>query len=497
MPVYLILLSAVILAGFAVIIILLLRHSAAASSASAAGQAEEAQRRYEESTRTLLDETRRQYERQIQMLEQRLESQRAEMEARMERRAVEMRRQMAMEFSALASESLQRETESLQHGNRADISSILAPLRERLAEFQQTVSDTYVRENASREALTARIDTLARTNARIGEEARRLSNALKGDTRLQGRWGETVLQQLLERAGLVQGIHFESQAVRIGGKAIRSDEGRELRPDMVLLLPGEHRVVVDAKTSLTDYLAYAEADDEAQAEECLRRHVASVRKHIRELADKQYHRLIPGALEHTLMFMPNDASFLAAMKGDASLCDFALRNNVVIVSPAHLLSVVQLISQLWRVENQNRNAEAIAEAGGKLYDKVAAFLEDFSKIHRHIQAASRAYEGSLKQLTVGSQCVAARAERLREMGAKVTRRVPESMRPMQEPTLFDAAESEGLSCEARGEEKESEADAEMPVAVRAAEVVAVKREGGKGEVVDGRHFPYEGRMTQP
>lgn len=178
------------------------------------------------------------------------------------------------------------------------------------------------------------------------------------------------------------------------------------------------------------------------ADECLKRHVASVRKHVRELAEKQYHRLIPGALEHTLMFMPNDASFLAAMKGDASLCDFALRNNVVIVSPAHLLSVVQLISQLWRVENQNRNADAIAEAGGKLYDKVASFLEDFSKINRNIQAASRAYESSLKQLTGGSQSISARAERLRDMGAKVTRRIPESMRPADDHPLRPAEDSQ-------------------------------------------------------
>ncbi len=434
--------AALILGALAVIIFIQLRRSSSAASRSAAEEAEEMSRRYEDSTRTLLDETRRQYERQILMLEQRLESQQAEMEARMERRAIELRRQAAMEFSALAAEALQRETASLHNGNRADIDAILSPLRERLAEFQKTVSETYVRENASREALTARIDTLARANARIGDEARRLSNALKGDTRLQGRWGETVLQQLLEHAGLTEGIHFESQAAQIGGKALRSDEGRDMRPDMVLLLPGAHRVVVDAKTSLTDYLAYAGADDEAMADECLKRHVASVRKHVRELAEKQYHRLIPGALEHTLMFMPNDASFLAAMKGDTSLCDFALRNNVVIVSPAHLLSVVQLISQLWRVENQNRNADAIAEAGGKLYDKVASFLEDFSKINRNIQAASRAYESSLKQLTGGSQSISARAERLRDMGAKMTRRIPESMRPADDHPLRPAEDSQ-------------------------------------------------------
>lgn len=429
----------ILILGIASVAVLVIRRTS--SSSSALLEAEQTRRQYEASTRTLLEETRRQYEAQISRLEQRLEAQRIESEERLERRSAEMRRQAALEFEALARETLQREAANLQRGNKSDIDAILTPLRQRISDFQQTVSDTYVKENASREALSRQIETLARANSEIGNEARRLSNALRGDTRYQGRWGETVLQQLLERAGLMKGVHFEAQVSSVGGSEMRSDEGRDLRPDMVLLLPGGHRIVVDAKTSLSDFLAYAEASTEEQAAECLKRHVASVKKHVKELADKQYHRLIPGALEHSLMFMPNDASYLAALRGDASLGEAALRQNVVIVSPAHLLSVVQLVSQIWRVENQNRNAEAIAEAGGKLYDKVAAFLEDFSKINRNIQAAGRAYESSLKQLTGGSQSIAARAERLRGMGAKVTRRIPESMMAVDEtPSIFDTPE---------------------------------------------------------
>lgn len=429
----------ILILGIASVAVLVIRRTS--SSSSALLEAEQTRRQYEASTRTLLEETRRQYEAQISRLEQRLEAQRIESEERLERRSAEMRRQAALEFEALARETLQREAANLQRGNKSDIDAILTPLRQRISDFQQTVSDTYVKENASREALSRQIETLARANSEIGNEARRLSNALRGDTRYQGRWGETVLQQLLERAGLLKGVHFETQVSSVGGSEMRSDEGRDLRPDMVLLLPGGHRIVVDAKTSLSDFLAYAEASTEEQAAECLKRHVASVKKHVKELADKQYHRLIPGALEHSLMFMPNDASYLAALRGDASLGEAALRQNVVIVSPAHLLSVVQLVSQIWRVENQNRNAEAIAEAGGKLYDKVAAFLEDFSKINRNIQAAGRAYESSLKQLTGGSQSIAARAERLRGMGAKVTRRIPESMMAVDEtPSIFDTPE---------------------------------------------------------
>ena len=307
--------------------------------------------RYEESTRLLLEETRRQYERQISMLEQRLASREAEIEQRLERRSADLRRQSALEFSDLADEALRRESENLQNANRNDIDEILSPLRERIEEFRRAVSDSYIKENAQRTALSRQIETLVRANTEIGNEARRLSNALRGDTRLQGRWGETVLQRLLEQGGMIAGVHFSTQTASLDGKDLKSDDdGRGFRPDTIILLPGGHKIVVDAKTSMTDYLEYCDTTDPKEADACLRRHAASVRKHIKELADKQYHKLIDGALEHSLMFMPNDASYLAAIRADSALCEYALRNNVAIVAPAHMLSVVQLIAQLWRVE---------------------------------------------------------------------------------------------------------------------------------------------------
>lgn len=403
--------------------------------------------RYEESTRLLLEETRRQYERQISMLEQRLASREAEIEQRLERRSADLRRQSALEFSDLADEALRRESENLQNANRNDIDEILSPLRERIEEFRRAVSDSYIKENAQRTALSRQIETLVRANTEIGNEARRLSNALRGDTRLQGRWGETVLQRLLEQGGMIAGVHFSTQTASLDGKDLKSDDdGRGFRPDTIILLPGGHKIVVDAKTSMTDYLEYCDTTDPKEADACLRRHAASVRKHIKELADKQYHKLIDGALEHSLMFMPNDASYLAAIRADSALCEYALRNNVAIVAPAHMLSVVQLIAQLWRVENQNRNAEAIAEAGGKLYDKVASFLDEFGKIQKNIQLAQRAYDSSLRQLTSGSASITARAERLRSMGAKVSRRIPQHLvdSPVEEGDVHaDSAEADG------------------------------------------------------
>lgn len=432
--VVLILLFAAVI-GIAAIFAVMLRRNAR-DSAGAQAEAEAIRKKYEESTKMLLEETRRNYEAQIRTLEQRLDAQRSEMEQRMERHSLEVRRQSAMEFATLASDVLREQTATLQHTACTDIDTILAPLRSRLEEFRTAVTDTYVKENASREALSKQIETLARANSLIGEEARRLTLALKGDTRMQGRWGETVLRQLLEHAGLIKDVHFRLQTASVGGRGVGSEEGASYRPDLLLLLPGGHKLVVDSKTSMTDYLAYNEATDEVSAAEHLKRHVASVRNHIRELAAKQYHKHIEGAMEHTLMFMPNDASYLAALREDASLLEYAMKCNVAVVAPAHILSVVQLVSQLWRVENQNRNAEEIARAGGLLYDKVAAFFMEFEKIHKYIAQSDRAYQNALRVLTAGTQSVSARAERLRTLGAKVTQRVPEQFGATDEPSFF-------------------------------------------------------------
>ena len=383
--------------------------------------------RYEESTRRLLEETRRQYESHIASLEDRLDRRQADAEIRMADRDKEIRRQARLEFASLASDVLAREKASLSDINRENIDAILSPLRERISDFQQTVSDNHTRDNASRAAIIRQMEALARSNSEIGMEARRLSNALRGDSRLQGQWGESVLRSLLESAGLTEGINFTMQTTSVDGKTLREESGAALRPDCVISLPGGHRLAVDAKTSLTDYLRYVEASDDAAAAEALRRHILSVRKHVKELADKQYHRLIPSAMEHTLMFMPNEGAFIAAMRGDAALGEYAAKLNVVIVSPAHLISIVQLVGQLWRTERQNRNAEAIAETAGRLYDRFVQFINEFEKIERNLRLSLKSYDDCRHLMITGNQSLTARAERLRKMGAKVSRRIPESL----------------------------------------------------------------------
>lgn len=375
---------------------------------------------YESSAFRVLEETRRNYEQQIRLLEERLE-----------RQTIDIQRQSSLEFSSLARKVLDAQMEQMRMANSNDLGAILNPLREKLSDFQKAVNDSYVQENSQREALSQRIESLARSSSEIGIETRRLSNALRGNASLQGKWGEIVLQELLEKAGLVENVHFFAQTSDNDGETLKGDEGKRQRPDIILNLPGKHKVIIDSKTSMTAYFKYSEAENEAEAAAEIKKHALATRRHIDELASKQYHKNIAGALEHTLMFIPNDAAYLAAIRGDGKLPDYALSKNVAIVSPAHLLSIVQLISQLWRIENQNRNAENIAKLGGQLYDKIVMFVAEFESIEKHIDSAKSAYDKCLKHLTQGRGNMLSRTEKLREMGAKTTRQLPERL-------LFDS-----------------------------------------------------------
>ncbi len=333
------------------------------------------------------------------------------------------------ELRAMGEETLRRQTDSLREANTAQLDLLLKPLHQRLQEFNRACTDAYVKENAGRTALADRIDRLADSNRFVAEEARRLSEALRGDNRAQGRWGEVMLERLLEKAGLEKGINYAPQATRdasSGQLLTDSDSGRAKRPDMLVYLPGGHTVIIDSKVSLTAYLQWSDAPEGELRREAGKKHVASMRKHVKELAAQGYQRTVPGAAEHVLMFVPNEGAYLAALSLDDSLTDYACENHVAIVSPAHLLSVLHLIAQIWQTEQRSRNAEQIAHLGGLLYDKFASFLTRLKSIENGIANLQKAYDGCVDDLSRGSTSILRRSERLREMGAKTSRKIPES-----------------------------------------------------------------------
>ncbi|MDY5018893.1 MAG: DNA recombination protein RmuC, partial [Sodaliphilus sp.] len=274
-------------------------------------------------------------------------------------------------------------------------------------------------------ALKQQIKDLSDMNRNIGQEAKELTLALRGDSKVQGDWGEMVLKQILDMSGLQEGVNYETQMTReADGSVLKGEDGGRLRPDVVFFMPDNKRLVIDSKTSLTAYVEYVNAADEASRAEALRRHLASVRKHVDELANKKY-QTIKDSADFVMMFVPNEPAYMLAMSGDASLWEYAYKRQVVMVSPTHLISVVKLISQLWARDRQSKNAIAIADEAGKMYDKLVGFLADMEQVGKAIDGAQKAHAEALKKLSEGKGNLIGRANKIKDLGAKATKLLPD------------------------------------------------------------------------
>lgn len=341
------------------------------------------------------------------------------------RRSEEMRREASDTFKALASDLLKTQAESLRSDNSRQMEALLRPLAQNLADFRKAVNDCYVRENASRQSLTDQIAQLMRLNQNIGNEARNLTLALKGNNKIQGDWGEMVLTTLLEQAGLEAGIHFEAQPTRgADGNLLQDADGRNRRPDVIVRLPEGRRIIIDSKVSLTAFADVCAEDDEGLRKSRLKAHIASVRKHVDELASKEYQHLVKGSADYVMMFIPNEGAYIAAVQADPALWQHAFARGVAIVSPTHLFSVMQLISQLWIQDKQNRHTLEIAKKGGMLYDKVMLFMQAFEDVGSHLDKASKSFNTAMDRLATGRGNVARLSRDLHDLGIKASRNMP-------------------------------------------------------------------------
>lgn len=375
-----------------------------------------------DATKTIIDEQRHAFESQLQQL--RGEFERREKE--LLRRSEELDRQAAAQFENLSNRALRRQSEELGRMNLEQVGNLLSPLRTRIEDFTRQASEQHTAQTAARKSLADQIERLMALNAGIGEEARNLTQALRSNSKVQGDWGEQLLQQLLEDFGLKEGVHYTSQATRdSGGATLTDEEGKRRRPDFLLNLPGGRTLILDSKVSLTAFADYAGASDENARREAAKRLVKSVRSHIDELYAKQYQKIVKGSAEQVLMFMPVEGAYFLAMDSDRSLTEYALRRKVVIVTATHLFSVVQLIEQMWRVDSQDRNAAEIARIGGLLYDRMAAFAKDFENVAENIRRTQEAYERCQTDISGGRQSILARAQKMKDLGAKATKVFPE------------------------------------------------------------------------
>lgn len=328
-------------------------------------------------------------------------------------------------FKDVAQQLLAEQSRSMREANDARMDEIVKPLKENLESLKRSI-DGYKTEQVSyAAALKQQIKDLSDMNRNIGQEAKELTLALRGDSKVQGDWGEMMLKQILDLSGLQEGVNYETQMTReADGSVLKGEEGNRLRPDVVFFMPDNKRLVIDSKVSLTAYIDYVNADDDAARNEALKRHLASVRKHVDELATKKYQQIKDSA-DFVMMFVPNEPAYMLAMSSDDMLWEYAYKRQVVMVSPTHLISVVKLISQLWARDRQSKNAIAIADEAGKMYDKLVGFIADMETVGKALDNAQKAHGDALKKLSEGKGNLVGRAQKVKELGAKATKLLPE------------------------------------------------------------------------
>ncbi|MBO5456142.1 MAG: DNA recombination protein RmuC [Muribaculaceae bacterium] len=336
--------------------------------------------------------------------------------------------QLETRFKNLANEILKQNSMDFKTANEERLNQILNPLKLNLEEFKKTVTDTYNNEARERFSLQERIRELVELNQNISREARELSEALRGNSKVQGDWGEMVLESILEKSGLQKDEEYFIQATTDqSGNVIRNEEGKNLRPDVVVKYPDGRYVIIDSKVSLKAFVDYVNADDEETKKQCAMRHVRSVRNHIDELARKSYQDYIgESKLDFVMMFIPNEPAYIAAMRIEPTIWQEAYDNKVLIVSPTHLVSGLRLIAQLWSRDKYTKNAIKIAEEAGKMYDKFADFTSDMEKIEKAISSTQKAYNDAMNKLTVGKGNLVSRAQKMHALGVKASKQLSAS-----------------------------------------------------------------------
>lgn len=359
-------------------------------------------------------------ERMVKAHDEAAEKRLAELKESHEATLAREREMMGERFKAMASDILRDNSRQLDERSRAGIEAVLSPMKTSLEEFTKGYRECYAIENRDRLSLREEIKSLHELNFRVGREAARLTSALKGNTGVQGRWGEMVLTNILEHSGLQRGRWFVTQ------KSGTDDEGSRLRPDAIIHCPRERDIFIDSKVSITHYLRLLEAEDDKEREALAKAHLQSVEAHIRELREKEYQKNIGAKKgDFVLMFMPHEGAYIAAMNANPDLWQKAYDGHVIMVSPTHLVTVVRLVEQMWQTEDQTVNSIKIAETAGKLLDSLTAFMTDLASTGDAIERTRKSYESTSKRLSTGNNNVVRLAQRLQELGIKSKKAIPE------------------------------------------------------------------------
>jgi len=347
-------------------------------------------------------------------LQQKLEENKKEVE--------QLQEKFTKEFENLANKIFEEKSNKFAEQNKSNLKEILNPLKERISEFQNKVEESNKESIDRHAALRQQLSSLKEMNLQMSQDAQNLVKALKGDTKAQGDWGEIQLERILERSGLRKGEEYSIQ------ESFTSEDGSRKRPDVIINLPEEKKIIIDSKVSLVDYERFVSAEDDDQKNIHLKAFINSVKRHIKDLSDKEYQNLFQEeSLDFVLMFMPIEPAFSVAIQFGENLYVDAYDKNIIIVSPSTLLATLRTIANIWKQEYQSRNVIEIAKQSGALYDKFVGFVDDLIDVGNRMDQAKNSYEGAMKKLSNGTGNLVNRAEKIKELGAKTSKSLPQNI----------------------------------------------------------------------
>ena len=334
-----------------------------------------------------------------------------------------------LQFENLANKILEEKTEKFTTVNQNNLKNILEPFQEKINDLKNKVNEAYEKENKERFSLAEKVKELALLNQQISEDAKKLTKALKGESKTQGNWGEMILESILEKSGLVKGREYflEHELRDEDNKALFSEfSGKKMRPDAVVKYPDERNVIIDSKVSLTAFTELVDETDSDIYQIKVNQHLSSIKTHISQLSQKAYDDY-GKSLDFVMMFIPSEPAYIAAMQADQNLWNFAYEKRILLLNPSNLITSLKLIADLWKREYQNRNSMEIADRGAKLYDKFAGFVENLEKVGKNLDQAKNVYTDAFKQLSTGNDNLIAQTQKLKSLGIKNKKELPQSL----------------------------------------------------------------------
>ena len=338
------------------------------------------------------------------------------------KRLIEQQKQLQTQFENMANEIFEKKSEKFAEQNQKNIDLILKPLGEKIKSFEQSVEDKYVKDQKNKAGLSEQIKLLQETNQQISQDANNLAKALKGDSKVQGDWGELQLEVLLEKSGLYKGVHFRTQ------NSLKDEEGNDKRPDCIIDLPDEKNLIIDSKVSLSAYEQYVNSEDELKKQVLLKQHLESIKKHIKDLAGKDYPNLYSiNTPDYVLMFVPIEPALTLALQEDGEIFNLALNKNIILVSTSTLMATMRTVSFIWQQENQKKNVLEIARQSGALYEKFIGFTNDLEGVGKAIENAHKKYEAAQSKLISGRGNLVNSVEKIKKLGAKTNKSISQDL----------------------------------------------------------------------